>query len=186
MAAKKVTSNKSDFIRSQPASLSATDIVAAGKRAGLKISSSLVYVVRGRSGAARGAKSGAPKRAAGKLPSPAREPAVPAPAANGASKAAFVRARAHLSPREIVEDAKAAGVALDVGYVYNVRGAARVKSKVTKQPARVVRAVAEAAPSVTTAKAEDLLKALGAELGLGRAIEILQGERAKVRAVIRG
>jgi rRNA processing protein Krr1/Pno1 len=43
-----------------------------------------------------------------------------------------------------------------------------------------------AAPPVTTAKAEDLLRALGAELGLGRALEILQAERIKVRAVIRG
>ena len=181
MVAKKVTSNKSDFIRSQPASLSASDVVAAGKRAGLKISSSLVYVVRGRSGSsggARGAKISAAKRVAGK---PALPALVAAPRASGGSKAAFVRARAHLSPKEIVEDAKAAGVDLDVGYVYNVRGAARVRSKVAKQAARVVRAVAEVAPPVTTAKAEDLLKALGAELGLGRAIEILQGERAKIR-----
>jgi hypothetical protein len=187
MTAKKITSNKSDFIRSQPASLPAAAVMAAGKKAGLKISSSLVYMVRGRAGAsraARGAKStkiGPAKPGTGKQPSPAATAAAPG---NGASKAAFVRSRAHLSPREIVEDAKAAGIELDVGYVYNVRGAARSKSKVTKQAARVVRVVA--APPVTTAKAEDLLRALGAELGLGRALEILQAERIKVRAVIRG
>ena len=38
------------------------------------------------------------------------------------SKADFVRARSHLSPEEIVEDAKAAGLKLDTSYVYNVRG----------------------------------------------------------------
>jgi hypothetical protein len=183
--AAKTRSNKSDFIRSQAASLSTTDVIAAGKRAGLKISSSLVYMVRGRAGAsraARGPKAGAAKQGTGKPPSRATIAAAPG---SGASKAAFVRTRAHLSPREIVEDAKVAGIDLDVGYVYNVRGAARAKSMVAKQAARVVRVVDAAAP-VTTAKAEDLLKALGAELGLGRAIEILQGERAKVRAVIRG
>ena len=43
-----------------------------------------------------------------------------------------------------------------------------------------------ARPIATTPKAEDLLKALGAEIGLGRAMEILAGERARVRAVIGG
>jgi hypothetical protein len=33
---------------------------------------------------------------------------------------------------------------------------------------------------------EPLLRAVAAELGLGRAVEILQGERARVRAVLRG
>jgi hypothetical protein len=147
-------------------------------------------MVRGRAGASRAArgekstKFGPAKQGTGsKQRSPVAMAAAPA---SGASKAAFVRTREHLSPREIVEDAKVAGIDLDVGYVYNVRGAARARSKVTKHAARVVRAVADAAPPVSTAKAEDLLKALGAELGLGRAIEILQGERAKVRDVIRG
>jgi hypothetical protein len=39
-------------------------------------------------------------------------------------------------------------------------------------------------PPGTNTSVEDLLKAAAAELGLGRAIEILQGERARVRAVI--
>jgi hypothetical protein len=33
---------------------------------------------------------------------------------------------------------------------------------------------------------EDLLRAAAAELGLGRAMEILEGERARVRAVLGG
>jgi hypothetical protein len=40
---------------------------------------------------------------------------------------------------------------------------------------------------VTTASStETLLKAVAAEIGLGRAMEILAGERARVRAVIGG
>jgi hypothetical protein len=40
--------------------------------------------------------------------------------------------------------------------------------------------------STLGAKAENVLKAVAAELGLGRAMEILAGERARVRAVIEG
>jgi len=164
MAAKKL--NKSTFIRQQPASMSATEVIAAGKQAGLKISRALVHIARGR------AAKGKTKRAA---------------ASNGAtkpthSKAAFVRARAHLSPREIVEDAEAAGLKLDVGYVYNVRGAANPGAR---------RSTERTAPSVTrpittASKVEDLLRAVAAEVGLARAVEVLEAERARVRTVLRG
>jgi len=38
----------------------------------------------------------------------------------------------------------------------------------------------------TTSSAKERLRAAAAELGLGRAVEILQGERARVRAVLSG
>jgi hypothetical protein len=38
----------------------------------------------------------------------------------------------------------------------------------------------------TASSIEDLLKAVAAELGLGMAMEILQGERARVRMVMGG
>jgi hypothetical protein len=41
--------NKSDFIRAQPATMSAADVIAKGKAEGIKIGSSLVHMVRGRS-----------------------------------------------------------------------------------------------------------------------------------------
>jgi hypothetical protein len=175
MIAKKTALNKSAFIRSQPAAMSTAEVIASGKAQGLKISSSLVYMVRGRAGAKAPKKAAAKNVAAIVAPKPIE------------SKAAFVRSRSHLSPKEIVEDAKGAGLKLDVGYVYNVRGTAKAsaKTKVMRQAARTVRtAGAVARPISTSSKAEDLLKALGAELGLGRAIEILAGERARVRAVL--
>jgi hypothetical protein len=49
MAAKKTSKNplsKSDFIRRQPASLSAPEVVARGKAAGITIRAGLVYEVR--------------------------------------------------------------------------------------------------------------------------------------------
>ncbi len=39
-------------------------------------------------------------------------------------------------------------------------------------------------PTSTTSALEDVLRAIAAELGLGRAVEVLEGERARVRAVI--
>jgi hypothetical protein len=38
----------------------------------------------------------------------------------------------------------------------------------------------------TSSSAEDLLRAVAAEIGLGHAVEILAGERARVKAVSRG
>jgi hypothetical protein len=180
MPAKKTTKkqSKSAFIRENP-SLSTAQVIAAGKKAGLKISSSLVYMVRGRAGKAKKDT---------KTP-----PTIPSSKAPTTSKAEFVRARAHLSPKEIVEDAKAAGMKFGVHYVYSVRGASKQRGVVKTMPAKVAarRAVARQAapiarPITTAAKAEDLLRAVASEVGLGRAIEVLEAERARVHAVLRG
>jgi hypothetical protein len=183
MAVKKTTKkqSKSAFIRKQPASMSAAEVVAKGKAAGSKFSPQLVYNVRG------GAK---PRKVLAKKTSTAKPTA---PAKPTLSKAEFVRSRSHLSPKETVEDAKAAGLKLDVGYVYNVRGAAKARGVVKTTPARLAarRALVRQAPPVarpitTSTKAEDLLRAVAAEIGLGRAIELIEAERAKVHAVLRG
>jgi len=171
MAAKKTPISKSDFIRNQPAALSAAEVVAKARAAGMTIRPGLVYEVR------RTTK--AKKVTAKKTAAPAK------PATT--TKADFVRARAHLSPQEIVEDAKAAGIKFDVGYVYNVRGydkAAGRRSGAARAPARQAPAVHR--PIATASSAETLLKAVAAEVGLGRAIELLQGERARVHSILRG
>ena len=145
----------------------------------MKISSSLVYMVRGKGSAT------AKKTVAKAIPAPSKSAAPSAPATM--SKADFVRSRSYLSPKEIVEDAKAAGLKLDVGYVYNVRGAAKAKgkTKTLRQAARTVRNSPVVAPQSSSAsKAEDVLKAVAAELGLGRAVEILTAERARIQAVL--
>jgi hypothetical protein len=173
MAAKKTLINNSEFIRLQPSTLSAADVVRKGKGAGLSISPGLVYEVR------RKAKKAAAKTI---TTSPARTSKMPA-----VSKADFVRTRGHLSPREIVEDAKAAGLKFEVQYVYNVRKQDAAAGKKTESRATTVRrSIAVPRPIASTSKAESLLKAVAAEVGLARAIEVLQGERARVRAVIEG
>jgi hypothetical protein len=58
--------NKSSFVRSQPASMSAAEVVAAAKKEGLSVSTQLVYLVRG-----KGAN-----RASGQATTPAKAGAV--------------------------------------------------------------------------------------------------------------
>src|SRR5579859_4856077 len=109
MAAKKKTMSKSDFIRSLPATLSGSQVVAKAKEAGMKLSSTLVYAVRGR------AKGNGKGNTSSK---------VSASTKTGTSKAAFVRGLPSSTPaKEVVAKARAAGMKLTESYVYNVRGA---------------------------------------------------------------
>jgi len=175
--------SKSEFIRRLPATTSAKDAVAQGKAAGMKFDVQYVSKIRSAArtkGAAKKA-SATPAKKAAAAATPAKKAAKAAGrTAAQESKADFVRARAHLSPKEVVEDAVVAGVTLDASYVYNVRG-------YDKAVARKGRAGTKRAPVVAaTRSVESLLLAVAAELGLGRAIDILQGERARVRAVIGG
>jgi hypothetical protein len=164
MATKK--QSKSAFIRSQPSLLSAAEVVAKGKAAGVTILPGLVYEVRRTAKLKKGAakKSTAKKTKTVPNRSVSKKPAQ--------TKADFVRKFPNLSPKEVVAKAKLEGVKLDTGYVYNVRGADKL-----------------AQPSITTAsssKAENLLKAVAAEVGLGRAIQLLEAERARVHSILRG
>jgi hypothetical protein len=193
MAAQTSPISKSDFIRAQPASLSVAQVIAKGQAEGIKFGSSLVYMVR------RPAKKKKPKMVVAPARKPTASPtsnAKPRPSksarAKTASKADFVRARAHLSSKEIVEDAKSEGLKLDVRYVYNVRGTDKAARKRKRAAAKTTTstptvngtgASVTTLPATTSSSAEDLLKAVAAELGLGRAVEILAGERARVRAV---
>jgi len=109
----------------------------------------------------------------------------------GPSKAAFVRSLPSNTPaKEVVAKARSAGIVLDVGYVYNVRSTS--KSSAKKRSGKVEAAAAQQAnggspkASRDASATESLLMAVGSELGLGRAIEILEAERARVRAVLGG
>jgi len=162
---------KSDYIRQQPATLSAAEVVAKAKAEGIRFAPVLVYKVRGRAKAKGKAK---------KTAAPAKtSPSTKAPK----SKAAFVRGLPASTPaKEVVARAKAAGIKLGVSYVYNVRGAAKMRAKKRQRAARSGASVPR--PITTMSSAESLLKAVAAEIGLGPAIEILSGERARVMAVI--
>lgn len=168
------TLSKSDFIRTQPTTLSAAEVVSKAKAEGIKLDPVLVYKVRGRS----------------KLKTVARKPTSQAPK-SAASKADFVRAYPSLSAKEVVEKAKAGGIKLGWRYVYNVRAsdkAAKKKTGTTKPATSTTTSVNGTAPTFTLPAAsstEDLLRAVAAELGLGRAVEILAAERARVQSILK-
>jgi len=65
--------NASDFIRAQPVSTTAPEVVEAGKKAGFEFSTSLVYAVRGRMKKGGGGGGGGKREAA-----PSRRNASPA------------------------------------------------------------------------------------------------------------
>src|SRR5580658_4316288 len=164
-SSKKTTGSKSDFIRAQPANLSAAEVVAKAKAEGIKLDRVLVYKVRIRAkGGATAKKASGPKK-------------------GGTSKAAFVRSLPSDTPaKEVVAKAKALGLALSVNYVYNIRGAAKTAAKNRRVAVRAGAGVPR--PIAGAPGAESLLKAVAAEVGLAKAIDILAGERARVRAVL--
>lgn len=180
--------SKSDFIRTQPATMSAAQVVEKAKAEGIDLRAGLVYEVR-RTDKARKtlpSKQSLPAAKKGTSRSTSAAPnRADAKARPTASKAAFVRAHANLSPKEIVERAKAENIKLDVGYVYNVRSSNRASQRSARRaPERPITTAPESVGA--TSRVETLLKAVAAEVGLGRAIELLQAERAKISAAIGG
>lgn len=105
------------------------------------------------------------------------------------TKADFVRSLPATTPaKEVVAKAKEAGIALTDMYVYNVRSTSKASAKKSNGQEPGSRAVTSARgphkAAVATGSVEELLKAIAAEIGLGRAIAVLQGERDRVRAVL--
>ena len=172
------TQSKADFVRSLPRAMSAAEIVEKGNAAGVKFTTHYVHKVRAKS---IGSKAKKKSSTSGKSTT------------SGTSKktksaAAFVRGLPRSTPaKQVVTLAKAAGIKLGISYVYNIRGATKMAAKRKRAAAKSTAVtVANGGGSKVSASAEALLKALGAELGLGKAIEILSGERARVGAVIAG
>jgi len=122
-----------------------------------------------------------PKKSAKKSPSQS--------AKNKISKAAFVRSFPSATPaKEVVAKAKAQGITLSDAYVYNVRATSKAgKSK--QSPKRTAASSSRKGRTVTVKVGggrgvEDLLRAVAAELGLARAIAVLEREHARVRRLL--
>jgi hypothetical protein len=107
------------------------------------------------------------------------------------SKSAFIRSLPPSTPgAEVVARGKAAGLKFNVNYVYRIRSLANGKretrtsgSRKTVRPGRLGASVPR--PISSTSSAENLLRALAAEVGLSHAIDMLEAERTRVRAVLR-
>lgn len=99
------------------------------------------------------------------------------------SKAAFVRSLPSTTPaKEVVAKAKAQGMVLSDAYVYNVRATSKTR-KAGGRGGRRGPAPASLGGSGTR-NAEDLLRAVASELGLARAISVLQAEHSRVRKLL--
>jgi hypothetical protein len=185
------TSKLSNFILSLPSTLSGSQVVERAKAKGMKTSRANVSRVRGLHGP-KAVKTSTIVTSATSKTVAAKPTGGPAKIR---SKADFVRAYPSLAPREIVEKAKTEGVKFDVAYVYRIRAMDKTARKGKRAAARETistTATVNGPASVTSVVArpssspEDLLRAVAAEIGLGRAVEILAGERARTRAVIEG
>jgi hypothetical protein len=108
---------------------------------------------------------------------------------NAPNKSDFIRSQpATLSAAEVVAKAKTEGVTILPGLVYEVRRKAKARAKGKKRATAKSSAVSTVASTVgwsVANHAETLLRAVGAEIGLGRAIELLHDERARVHSIVR-
>jgi hypothetical protein len=192
MATPKSTLSK--FILSLPTTLTGAQVVERAKARGLKTSRANVSRVRNLFRGPSKKSVPAPKTVTGTAAK--TEAAKPsAMTSKPRSKAEFVRSfPSTASPKEIVKKAKAAGIKLGAAYVYNVwtrdkTGTAKkgtaAKPASSTLPTATNGARSQAAPTHANA-AESLLRAIAAEVGLGRAIELLQGERARVQSLLKG
>jgi|HubBroStandDraft_6_1064221.scaffolds.fasta_scaffold1772858_1 hypothetical protein len=88
-----------------------------------------------------------------------------------------------LSAKEVLAKAKAGGLETSESNVHRVR---RLHGGRSKKPGRGSASVASVVRGTSrpATRAEGLLRAIGAEIGLARAVEILESERARVRAVL--
>ena len=101
------------------------------------------------------------------------------------SKAAFVRGIDAGTPaKEVVAKAKAEGMVLSEAYVYNVRATSKTKKPGRGRPRGPAPRSAGVRPAPGRGSAEELLRAVAAELGLAHAISVLEAEHARVRRLI--
>jgi hypothetical protein len=103
------------------------------------------------------------------------------------SKAEFVRSHPDsMGARDVVKAAKAAGIPISEAYVYTIRYEAKRRGQ--KKPGQPGRRKGRAGAAVggprVSGNVEALLQAAAAEIGLSRAISILQEQQRTLRAVL--
>ncbi|MBI4914582.1 MAG: hypothetical protein HY825_01930 [Acidobacteria bacterium] len=98
------------------------------------------------------------------------------------TKTDFILAQGDVPAKVVIAKGKAIGLEFTDKYVHTIRSVAR-----DRKLRDAHRAAAKAAPSGgASSGAGALLLAVAAEVGLGRAIELLQTERRRVVAMLKG
>ena len=187
--------NKTEYVLRLPASLSAKEVVAEGKKHGVNLSVAHVYKIRS-VGKLRARKAAHKVRAS--LPVAPKPAAPPRSEAKGRklSKRGFVLSFAPGSAvADIMKSAKAQGMALTRKYVYNIRSAAKTRGKApaarrvigghapAATPARVLTARHETRAASRHGSVEEQFLNLVLDLGLSKAGQLLQRVRDKARVL---
>ncbi len=113
---------------------------------------------------------------------PRKKSATKTPKKETASKADFVRSHAALGAADVVEKAKAAGIKLDVGYIYNVRSTDKASKKKTATPKKAGPAK-NGSPSASN---ETTFRKLVVSLGIDRSRALIADVERGIAAVIAG
>jgi hypothetical protein len=173
-------SKTTKFILALPKTLPAKEVLAKAKASGLKTSESNVHRVR----RLHGGRSKASSNGAVHIVAKTGSSVAKAPKQKALRKSDFVRSLSATTPaKAVVAKARAAGIKLDLQYVYKIRSRSKpAAARVSVPRASSARAV-PARASRLSSSVEGILRALAAEIGLGRAVEILQGERARVSSI---
>jgi hypothetical protein len=101
------------------------------------------------------------------------------------NKAEFVRKQPRtMTAKEVVAKAKTFGISLNDKYVHKVRSSAKVANRAKAGRRELPRPASNGAARVGDRSAEQLLRAVAAEIGLARAISMLQEEHQRVRRLI--
>ncbi len=180
------TQTKTAFVLSFPAEMPAKKVVARGKEAGVALTERAVYKTRYLS-KVRAQKSG--RKVAVKAMATATPPAAVAKSRRGAGDgraSALIRATPlEVKASEVVATARARGIRLTAGLVYAVRGQMKRSVRPAGAPVAARNAVvATRHEGAKVGERERQLISLAVDLGLSRAIDLIEGVRAKVKAMI--
>ena len=187
----------SDFIRSMPGATSA-EIMDAAKKAGLKFSRGLIYMVRT---ATKGKAPGKSAKAAVVTKAKPGKPSSASPPSGKLTKSAFIRSMPTATPKEIARAAKAKGLVFSEKYVstirYNARNAAKAGGK--EGPAKATTAevaptaskrgpgrprMTNTSPPVKTTAA--MLRKIILEIGVGPVQRLIEAVAAELAAIAKG
>jgi hypothetical protein len=202
------SNKKSDFVRSLPLDTRPVEVVAKARAAGIAISPS--YVSRIQTRARKRAKGATGKAAPPEKPQTAKKPmnktafVLSQPTEMPATEVVAEAKRAGIELTRLavikirsaakIKSAKGTGtVAKRAGSPRRKRAAAAGKGAEKREARRAARSrkPAEAPPPAPArpreaAAAEDLLRAVAAEIGVGKAIQILEEEHRRVLAILQG
>jgi hypothetical protein len=181
--AKKGGASKAAFVRAQPRTMAAKDVVAKAKTEGMALTDSYVYKLR--------SDAAPPKRGPGRPPKAggARRGRRP----DAGSKTAFVLSLPfELPAADVVKQGAERGMKISDKYVYSIRSSKRAKVKKSGGPApgaaprgRVPRAVVST-PRVASTGGGDIEQQfvrLAVALGTSRAGELLKRLDAKLASI---